>query len=148
MCNNRNVEEMLTAHRETGFDFHNLLVWDKRSATANRWYMKNLEYIGFFKKGKAKAINDCSSKQLISMYQNDESDHPTEKPVELMKFYIKNSSNEGDTVFDPFLGSGTTGVAAIESGRKFIGIEKDERFFEMALNRLKDSESNIQQELF
>lgn len=142
MANNRNVQPMLNAADEAGFHFHNLLVWDKVSATPNRWYMKNLEFTGFFSKGKAFYINDCSQKQLIRCPQVDESKdengkpHPTEKPVSLMACYIINSTHEGQTVLDPFMGSGTTGVAAVQYGRKFIGIEKDERFFDMAVERL------------
>ena len=155
-CNNRHVQNLLNSHDQAGFGFHNLLVWDKRTATANRWYMKNLEYIGFFYKDFTFQINDCSSKQLISLYQDDVSGtftengtpHPTEKPVGLIKFYIQNSSKEGETVFDPFMGSGSTGVAAIESGRKFIGIEIDERFFNMAHDRLKLAKPHVQKDLF
>ena len=57
--------------------------------------------------------------------------HDTEKPVELMKTLIKNSTEKGDVVFDPFMGIGSTGIAAIELNRDFIGIEIDERYFEI-----------------
>ena len=60
-----------------------------------------------------------------------------EKPVELMKFYIENSSNMGDVVLDPFMGAGSTGIACMECHRNFIGIEIDERFFLIAEKRLK-----------
>ena len=56
-----------------------------------------------------------------------------------MKFYIENSSNENDIVFDPFMGSGSTGVAAINSGRDFIGFEKDENYFKIATDRINGS---------
>lgn len=136
MANNRHVEAMLFNARQAGFGFHNLLVWDKRSATPNRWYMKNLEFIGFFYKGKAKYINDMRAKQLIAMPQIDESNHPTEKPVALMQYYIEQSSEPNQTVLDPFMGSGTTGVAAIKSSRKFIGIESNKRWFDVACERI------------
>lgn len=142
MANNRNVQAMLNAAEECGFHFHNLLVWDKINATMNRWYMKNLEFVGFFSKGNAFMINDCSAKQLIRVPQVDETKHPTEKPVSLMQHYIENSTKIGETVLDPFMGSGTTGIAAIQSGRKFIGIEKDEKWFNVAVKRL--SEGNKQ----
>lgn len=148
MANNRNVQAMLNAAEVAGFYFHNLLVWDKITATPNRWYMKNCEYVGFFGKGAAFAINDCSSKQLISCPQVDESQHPTEKPVALMQFYIENSTSPGDTVIDPFMGSGTTGVACIRAGRKFIGIEKNERFFKIAKNRINNAIKTFQPSLF
>lgn len=62
--------------------------------------------------------------------------HPTQKPVELMEYLIKTYTTEGDTVLDFTMGSGTTGVAAIKSGRKFIGIEKDSDYFIIAQNRI------------
>ncbi len=148
MSNNRNVQAMLNAAETAGFHFHNLLVWDKITATPNRWYMKNLEFTGFFSKGKAFYINDCSAKQLIKCPQIDVSDHPTQKPVSLMRHYIDNSSQPGQTVLDPFMGSGTTGVAAIQSGRKFIGIEKNEKFFNMAVERLRESVKSFVPSMF
>lgn len=63
--------------------------------------------------------------------------HPTEKPVDLLEYLIKTYTNEGDTVLDFCMGSGSTGVACIRTGRHFIGIEKDEHFFNMAKERIK-----------
>ena len=63
--------------------------------------------------------------------------HPTEKPVELNKIFIENSSNEGDVVFDPFMGTGSCGVACKELNRDFIGIEIDERYFKIAKERIE-----------
>lgn len=137
MANNRNVRAMLSSAESAGFEFHNLLVWDKITATANRWYMKNCEFTGFFYRGYGTMINDCSSKQLLRCPQIDEADHPTEKPVPLMRHYIENSTSPGDTVLDPFMGSGTTGVAAVASGRKFIGVEIDQKHFDSACRRIE-----------
>ena len=64
--------------------------------------------------------------------------HITPKPVDLLEYIIKTSSNEGDLVLDCFMGSGSTGVACINTNRKFIGIEKDEKYFEIACNRIKE----------
>ena len=64
--------------------------------------------------------------------------HITPKPIEILKYMIKTSSNENDTVLDCFMGSGSTGVACINTNRKFIGIEKDEKYFEIACNRIKE----------
>lgn len=63
--------------------------------------------------------------------------HPTQKPVPLMEYLIKTYTNEGDTVFDGFVGSGTTGVACKNLGRKFIGIELDEHYFNVAKQRIE-----------
>lgn len=63
--------------------------------------------------------------------------HPTQKPLALMKWCIELCSNEGDTILDPFMGSGTTGVAALLTGRRFIGIELDENYFKIAQSRIE-----------
>lgn len=62
--------------------------------------------------------------------------HPTQKPVELCEYLIKTYSNEGETILDNCMGSGSTGVAALKNNRKFIGIELDEKYFDVACNRL------------
>jgi site-specific DNA-methyltransferase (adenine-specific) len=64
--------------------------------------------------------------------------HPTQKPIALFEWLIKTYSNEGDTVLDPCMGSGTTAIAAIRTGRKFIGFEKDEQYFESAKKRVEN----------
>lgn len=133
--------------RSEGFEFHNLLYWDKGTCTANRWYMKNAEYVGFFFKGKSFELNDCGSKQGIYIRHQDETDHPTEKPVLLMQHYICNSTKRGEVVLDPFMGTGTTGVAAIRNGRGFIGIEKDPQWFEVALARIQNEINNIRPQI-
>jgi site-specific DNA-methyltransferase (adenine-specific) len=147
MANNRNVQPMLNAAEKAGFGFHNLLVWDKCTATPNRWYMKNCEFTGLFYKGKAQQINDCGAKACIRYQHTDVSDHPTEKPVSLMRYYIENSTDKGDIVIDPFAGSGTTGVACMQSGRKFLGIEMDESFYNTACKRLTAQNQNLQANL-
>ncbi len=148
MCNDKHIRAMLNAADAAGFKYHTMLPWDKRTKTPNRWYMKQCEFTGFFYKGRAKMINNPSCSQLMSVPQMDVSGdfsdkaHPTEKPVLLMRIYIENSSKPGDLVLDPFMGSGTTGIAALRSGRRFIGIEKDERFFKMACRRLEAELAN------
>jgi site-specific DNA-methyltransferase (adenine-specific) len=75
---------------------------------------------------KIKGVPNCNGGRL----------HPTEKPVELMEYLIKTYTNEGETVLDNCMGSGTTGVACKKTGRHFIGIEKDEKYFEIAVSRV------------
>ena len=67
-------------------------------------------------------------------------EHPTQKPCKLIEKIIKDYSEEGQTIFDPFLGSGTTAVACINTGRNFIGIEKDADYFEIAQKRIKEAQ--------
>lgn len=64
-------------------------------------------------------------------------DHPTAKPIRLMEILICDFTNVGDLVFDPFMGSGTTGAACIRHGRNFIGIESDEKYFDVCVRRLE-----------
>ena len=64
--------------------------------------------------------------------------HPTQKPVELLEYLIKTYSNEGDTILDFTMGSGSTGVACKNINRKFIGIEKDEKYFNIAKERIEN----------
>ena len=68
---------------------------------------------------------------------SEKTEHPTQKPLALMEYLIKTYSNEGDLILDPLLGSGTTAVAAKELGRRFIGIEIEHKYCEIANNRLR-----------
>lgn len=68
--------------------------------------------------------------------------HPTQKPVEMMEYFIKTYTNEGDLVLDNCMGSGSTGVACINTNRNFLGFELDEKYFEIAKNRLKKAEES------
>jgi len=74
--------------------------------------------------------------------------HPSEKSVELMEKMILNSSMEGDTVLDSFMGSGSTGVACVNTRRDFIGFEKGQNFFEIAQKRIDEALAKKAQELF
>ena len=68
--------------------------------------------------------------------------HPTQKPVALMEYLIKTYTNEGEKVFDFTMGSGTTGVACVNLGRDFIGIEQDEKYFDIATKRINEAKEN------
>jgi site-specific DNA-methyltransferase (adenine-specific) len=74
---------------------------------------------------------------ILTFASEGKNQHPTQKPVALMEYLVATYSNPGDTVLDPTMGSGTTGVAAAALGRKFIGIERDEKFFDIAGSRIK-----------
>ncbi|MBL1434722.1 MAG: site-specific DNA-methyltransferase [Rhodobacteraceae bacterium] len=139
MANDKNIWAAQPAFLNAGFDFHNLLDWDKVRATRNRWYLKHKEYVIYLWKGRAKAINDCGSKQSFQLNAKRVTDHPTEKPVELMAHYIENSSQPGDVVLDPFMGSGSTMLACVETGRRGVGIELKEEWFEVACERVREA---------
>lgn len=68
--------------------------------------------------------------------------HPTQKPVDLLEYLIKTYTNEGDLVLDFTMGSGSTGVACLNTNRKFIGIELDEKYFNIAKDRIEELDKN------
>jgi len=69
--------------------------------------------------------------------------HFTPKPIDLMKNIILHSTNKGDTILDPFMGSGTTGIACVQTGRRFIGIEIEPKYFDIAVKRIKDAQQQM-----
>ena len=73
----------------------------------------------------------------------DGTDHPTQKPIRLMKWCIGQLRNDAQTILDPFMGSGTTGVAAVQMGRKFIGIEREPKYFDIACRRIEDAQRQV-----
>ena len=141
MTNHVNLQEMLNVATESGFKFVKCLIWDKGNKIMGQYYMSSFEYILFLRKGKAKRINNCGTADILRVPniktkgEDGQNLHDTEKPVELMKIMIDNSSNEGDIVFDPFMGIGSTGVACLELNRRFIGVELDEQYFPIAKYR-------------
>jgi site-specific DNA-methyltransferase (adenine-specific) len=74
--------------------------------------------------------------------------HPTQKPVALCEYLIRTYSNEGETVLDNCMGSGTTGVACLRTMRNFIGIEKEEKYFNIASDRIRKEQDDIEQSLY
>ena len=77
--------------------------------------------------------------QSISSVNAERIGHPTQKPVRLMKWCL-GFLPDGETILDPFMGSGTTGVAAVQMGRKFIGIEREPKYFDIAARRIEDAQ--------
>lgn len=138
MTNNKNLKDMLIEIENAGFNIFKTLIWAKNSPITNMYYMDSHEYIVFCRKGKAKRINNCGTKSVLNIDNPRNKVHPTEKPIELMEIFINNSSNEGEIVLDPFMGGGSTGIAAIRNGRKFIGVEIDEEYFKIAEKRIND----------
>jgi site-specific DNA-methyltransferase (adenine-specific) len=150
MVNYTNLIKLHLQVEKAGFKVHNLLVWQKNNNTPSQFYMKNCEYIIFARKGKAKWINDIGGSKTVHQFNNvlGNKVHPTEKPVDLMEFYISNSSDENDTILDPFMGSGTTGVACVNLNRNFIGIELDEGYFDIAKKRIDDTVKKKENDIF
>ena len=74
--------------------------------------------------------------------------HPTQKPVDMMEFFIKTYSNEGDTILDPFAGSASTAIACLNTNRNFIGFELNPEYYQKALKRIEIAKQNVQMNLF
>ena len=142
MTNHVNLIKMLNTFTNSGFHFIKCLIWNKGNKIMGQYYMSQFEYILFFRKGKGVKINHCGTSDILSVPNNKTKDingknlHDTEKPVELMKILIDNSSQIGDTVLDPFMGIGSTGIASKELNRKFVGIEIDEHYYTIAKERI------------
>ena len=78
-------------------------------------------------------------------FKSEKGQHPTQKPVDLMEWLVRSYSNEDDTVLDPFMGAGSTGVACINTGRQFIGIEQSREYFDIAVQRMAKADGEQQQ---
>ena len=144
MCNNYNLPHFFEVIGKSDFHFVKLLVWDKQSKICGRYYMGQVEHIFMLRKGKDKPINDCSRSDLLSFSNfNREKDkegnnlHDSMKPIPLMQCLIENSTQEGELVLDPFMGSGTTAIACIRSKRHYIGCEIDPKYYKVTIDRIE-----------
>jgi DNA modification methylase len=128
--------------------WRNWLVWDKGGAVggggdrATCWkFTWELIQVGGF--GKLNGQRDGSVLRF-PIGQSNMRLHPTQKPIELMIYLIEKLTQPGATILDPFMGSGTTGVACIKTGRNFIGIEKDAGYYDIAQHRLASEEQEAE----
>lgn len=142
MTNHINLIHILNTFTANGFHFIKSLIWDKGNKIMGQYYMSQFEYILFFRKGKGIKINNCGTSDILSVPNkklkdtNGKNLHDTEKPVDLMKILIENSSAENELVLDTFMGIGSTGIACMNTNRNFIGIELDQEYFEIAKERI------------
>jgi len=117
--------------------------WEKTNPSpmnGSRLWVSGLEFCVFARKPKA-TFNEHCKKALWQAPSGRSKVHPTQKPVALMERLILASTNPGDTVLDNCMGSGTTGVAAVNLSRKFIGIELDPEYFAIAEKRISAAKS-------
>lgn len=134
----------------------NILTWCKTNCVpaTNNNFLPNMEYCLVFKQKGAPKYNDgyeLKSKWYISSQNKSDKDkyeHPTIKPLELVKRHILHSTQPDDIVLDCFCGSGTTCVAAKETGRRFIGMEIDSQYHKIAVDRLNGINANGQTSIF
>lgn len=125
------VKPIAEAH---GFKFWKPLVWDKRKIGMGYHYRARYEFILFFEKGKRR-LNDLGIADVIECPRVING-YPTEKPVRVSEVLIEQSTERGELVADPFMGSGSTGVAALTLGRRFIGNDIADNALRLARERL------------
>jgi site-specific DNA-methyltransferase (adenine-specific) len=136
--------EFFKTEFEKYFTLKNILIWNKNnhgSGDLKGAYAPKYEMVLFGHKGRSlfqekriADVIDCakvSSAKLV---------HPTEKPTELLELFIRNNSRPNDIVFDGFIGAGSTALAALHTGRRFIGYELDGQYYQTACQRIDDFE--------
>lgn len=154
MTNQSNLPHFLNVISKSSFKFIKCLIWDKCNKICGRYYMNCFEYIIMLRKGRERTINDCGQGDILRVpnkktKRNDGKNiHDSEKPITLMEILISNSSNEGDCILEPFMGSGSTGVACINTKRDFIGIELNEDYFKIAEERINNAIIEKETKLF
>ena len=148
-CNKDQVPQYLnfaTSHK-LNFD---ILTWHKTDPVpmCGNKYLSDTEYIIFMRGKGAKVYGSYETKRKYFITKSNTKDknlygHPTVKPLEIVKTLVDNSSLENQIVFDPFMGSGTTCVAALIGNRHYIGIEKEPEYYKIAMDRIENEKQNI-----
>jgi site-specific DNA-methyltransferase (adenine-specific) len=121
---------------QAGFRFWKPLVWDKCTIGMGYHYRARYEFILFFEKGKRR-LNDLGIADIITV-PRIRGGYPAEKPAEIADVLIRQSSNNGDVVCDPFMGSGSVGIAALRLGRRFLGNDVNPEAVRIAAQRLRE----------
>ena len=131
---------------EKYFKLKNIIVWNKNNhgtGDLKGSYAPKHEFILYGHKGrclnKSKRLPDVINCDKV---KSKDMVHSTEKPIELLTKFINMSTNENDVILDCFMGSGSTGVASLNTNRKFIGIELDDKYFDIAKQRIEEAKNN------
>ena len=143
-CNKKQIPEYLKYYVETKDCKFDIICWHKTNAlpTYSNKYLSDTEYCLYFRKGKGhcfpQSYEDAKTFSLAPINLADKKmwKHPTIKPLDQIERMIRNSSKKGELVFDPFMGSGTTGVACKKLGRNFIGGDLDPEWVSVAKKRI------------
>ena len=126
------------------FRVQGLIVWDKIDMALGNGFRNQHEFIIHASKG-VPAIIDRGTPNVLSVKRISSSElHPTEKPVVLLERLVGVIAAGNGIVLDPFMGSGTTGIASLRTGRKFIGVEVDPKYFEIACRRIEEAQRQRQ----
>jgi DNA modification methylase len=139
----RNLGDIARFAESHGFVTKDMLRLEKTNPmprNRDRRYITDYECAIWFVKNGAKWVfnrQDDKYQRPKFVHSIDKGLHPTQKSLKLMTELVLIHSNENDVILDPFMGSGTTGIACLNTGRKFIGCELDEKYFEIAKNRLE-----------
>ena len=141
--------DFLNANRKPLKSHENILIFYKKSPTYNKQYWYSTPYKKINGNKKQSSVyhdsHDVDTEStdgkrnplsILSFPRDGNRVHPTQKPVALLEYLIKTYTNEGETVLDNCMGSGSTGVATINTNRRFIGIELDDKYFEIAKQRI------------
>lgn len=130
---------------ERKFKLKNILIWEKNNHSMGDLkasFSCKTEFIIFFQKGRIE-IKGKRDNNILKFNRTLNINHPTEKPTDLLSYLINKFSNPQDIVFDPFMGSGSTGIACIDTNRKFVGIELDDNYYKIAEKRIQDRLQSI-----
>lgn len=137
----RQIVPLITKAEEQGKSWA-LITWNKPNPTplTNNNYLPDTEYlVHAFDSGGIYGGYADKARYIVHKAGGGEFDHPTVKPLPVMQKIVRTASERGQIVLDPFMGSGSTGVACVKEGRKFIGIDVSEKFFEIACKRIRDA---------
>ena len=130
---------------EKEFIIKNCLVWNKDWIGMGNNWRPNHEFILVITNGKFKTKSNNKSNIITQRRVSPQKlTHPCEKPVPLIEELIIESSDEGDVILDSFLGTGSTAIACINTNRNFIGIELDDKYFEIAKERIEECRKALQ----
>lgn len=148
-CNKNQLRQYIDYFENLGATT-DLLTWHKTNPvpTCNNKYLSDTEYLLYFRKDGIPMYGTYATKKKYYVTPTNKEDkkkygHPTIKPLNIVENLIINSSQEHDTVLDCFMGSGTTGVACKELNRNFIGIELDEKYFNIAKERIEQAKYQL-----
>lgn len=140
-CDWRMVPSLAPTIESAGLRYQNMVVWDKGMMGLGMGFRAQHETILHYTAGSPKYHNLGTSNVIkSSRVTADDREHQTQKPVDLMQKLVAVVSGPDATILDPFMGSGTTGVAAVQMGRKFIGIERDPGYFDIACRRIEQAQ--------